>query len=130
MADRMPGELAALIQKVFEAGEAMDVERFAERFTEDTCYQFGNEPIVYSRQGIKEADSIAAFNKTVKSIKHHIKGMWEIGDLLIVEMQVTYVRKDDKSFTLPACDTVHFEGDLVKEMRIYMDISPVFSEPS
>ena len=128
MADRMPGELAVLIQKVFEAGEAMDVERFSARFTEDTLYQFGNEPIVRGREGIKEADSIAAFNRTVKSIKHHVKGMWEIGDLLIVEMEVTYVRRDGKSFTLPACDTVRFEEDLVKEMRIYMDISPLFAE--
>jgi hypothetical protein len=124
----MPGELAGLIQKVFDAGEAMDVQRFAQRFTEDTLYQFGNTPIVRGRQGIIEADSIAAFNKTVKSIEHHVKRMWEIGDILIVEMAVTYVRKDDKSFTLPACDTVVFEGDLVKEMRIYMDINPVFAE--
>lgn len=129
MPDRMPGELAALIQKVFEAGEAMDVERFSGRFTEDTLYQFGNEPIVRGRQGIKEADSIAAFNKTVKSIKHDIKGMWEVGQLLIVEMEVTYVRRDGKSFTLPACDTVRFEGDFVKEMRIYMDIGPVLATP-
>jgi hypothetical protein len=129
MADRMPGELAGFIQRVFEAGEAMDVQRFAQRFTEDTAYQFGNEPIVRGRQGIIEAPSIAAFNKTVKSIKHHVKGMWEIGDLLVVEMQVTYVRHDGKSFTLPACDTVRFKGDLVQEMRIYMDIAPVFSEP-
>lgn len=128
MTMRMPGELAGLIQKVFDAGEAMDVQRFAQRFTEDTLYQFGNTPIVRGRQGIIEADSIAAFNNTVKSIKHHVKNMWELGDLLIVEMAVTYVRKDEKSFTLPACDTVIFEGDLVKEMRIYMDINPVFVE--
>lgn len=129
MSNRMPGDLAALIRKVFEAGEAMDVERFAARFTEDTWYQFGNEPVIRGRDGIRQAESIAAFNRTVQSIKHHVKGMWEIGDLLIVEMEVTYVRKDGKDFTLPACDTVRFEGDLVKEMRIYMDISPVFLTP-
>ncbi len=127
MADRMPGELAGLIQKVFEAGEAMDVQKFASRFTEDTLYQFGNQPVVWGRQGIIEADSIAAFNQNVKSIEHHVKSMWEIGDLLVVEMTVTYVRKDGKSVTLPACDTVRFQGDLVKEMRIYMDINPLFA---
>jgi ketosteroid isomerase-like protein len=126
MVDRMPGELARLIRQVFEAGEAMDVHRFAQRFTEDALYQFGNEPPARGREGIIEARSIAAFNQTVKSIVHHVKGMWEIGDLLIVEMQVTYVRHDGKQFTLPACDTVRFKGDLVEEMRIYMDISPVF----
>jgi hypothetical protein len=126
MANRLPGELAQLIKGVFEAGEAMDVERFSGKFTEDAVYQFGNEPIVYGRQGIKDADSIKAFNKTVKSIKHHIKGMWEIGELLIVEMEVTYVRHNGKTFTLPACDTVRFKGDLVQQMRIFMDISPLF----
>jgi len=127
MAERTPGELVALIQRVFEAGEAMDVQRFSERFTEDSLYQFGNEPIVKGREGIVNAKSIDTFNKTVRSIKHHVKNTWEIGDILIVEMEVTYVRGDGKSFTLPACDVVQFSRDLVQEMRIYMDISPVFS---
>ncbi len=125
MTERKPGELKALIQKVFEAGEAMDVQKFASRFTEDTFYQFGNT-VVKGREGIINADSIASFNKYVQSIKHNVQQMWEIGDLLIVEMTVTYVRKDGLSFTLPACDTILFEGDLVKKMCIYMDINPLF----
>lgn len=128
MTERPPGELKKLIQQVFAAGEAMDIDKFAQKFTEDAVYQFGNEPIVYGRQGINAADSIAAFNKTVNSIKHHIKNMWEMGDLLIVEMNVTYVRKDGKTFNLPACDTIWFDENLVQKMNIYMDITPVFTE--
>lgn len=128
MASRSPGDLKKLIQQVFEAGEAMDIDRFAQKFTEDAVYQFGNKPVVYGREGITKADSIAAFNKTVNSIKHHIKNMWELGNMLIVEMDVTYVRKDGKIFNLPACDTVWFNGNLVQRMNIYMDITPVFTE--
>lgn len=128
MASKSPGELKNLIQQVFAAGEAMDLDRFAQNFTEDAVYQFSNEPIVYGRQGIAEADSIAAFNKTVNSIKHHIKNMWELDNMLIVEMDVTYVRKDGKVLNLPACDTVWFNGNLVQKMNIYMDITPVFTE--
>lgn len=127
MADRKPGELVGLIRHVFDAGEAMDVQRFAARFTEDTLYQFGNEPVVRGRQGIIEAPSIAAFNRTVRSIRHDVKKTWELGDTLIVEMEVTYVRLDGKSFTLPACDVIDFEGDLIKSMKIFMDISPMFT---
>lgn len=126
MVQRKPGELVALIQRVFDAGEAMDVQRFSRRFTDDCHYQFGNEPIVRGRDGIVNAQSIGAFNQTVRSIKHHVERTWELGDLLIVEMKVTYVRNDGKSFTLPACDLVWFAGELVQDMRIFMDISPVF----
>lgn len=128
MSTRSPGNLKKLMQQVFASGEAMDIDRFAQNFAEDAVYQFGNEPVVYGRQGIKEAESIAAFNQTVNSIKHHIKNMWELGNMLIVEMDVTYVRKDGKIFNLPACDTVWFKGNLVQKMNIYMDITPVFTE--
>ncbi|BAZ50416.1 hypothetical protein NIES4103_30320 [Nostoc sp. NIES-4103] len=127
MAERSPGDLKKLIQQVFEAGEAMDIDRFAQKFTEDAVYKFGNEPVVYGRQEIAKADSIAAFNTTVNSIKHHIENMWELGNMLIVEMDVTYVRKDGEIFNLPACDTVWFDGNLVQRMNIYMDITPVLN---
>lgn len=128
MAEKPSGDLKQIIQQVFAAGEAMDIDRFAQKFAEDAVYQFGNEPVVYGRQGIMQAESIAAFNQTVNSIKHHIKNMWQMDSMLIVEMDVTYVRKDGKTFNLPACDTVWFDGNLVKEMNIYMDITPVFTE--
>jgi len=129
MSNRKAGELVELIGHVFAAGEAMDLDRFVQRFSEDALYQIGNAPAIRGRQAMLDAESFKAFNSTVKSLVHNVTNTWEVGDILIVEMTVTYVRRrDSKSITLPACDTVLFKGDMVQEMRIYMDLSPLFED--
>lgn len=116
-----------IVRKMFLAGEAMNVENFVKFYTDDALYQFSNFPVVYGPEGIKQAS--VEFIKTVEGLHHHIVNMWETSDGTVVcEMEVTYVRFDGRISTLPCCDTIRFEGDKVKELRIYMDISPVFAE--
>lgn len=116
-----------IVKKMFLAGEAMNVENFVKFYTDDALYQFSNFPIVYGPEGIKNASQ--GFIQTVEGLHHHIVNMWETNDGTVVcEMEVTYVRFDGKIFTLPCCDTIRFDGEKVKELRIYMDISPVFQD--
>jgi hypothetical protein len=42
-------------------------------------------------------------------------------------MEVTYINHNGQVFTLPCCDIIRFEGDKVKELKIFMDINPLFS---
>ncbi|MGF2039718.1 MAG: nuclear transport factor 2 family protein [Nostoc sp. CmiVER01] len=113
-----------IVRQMFQAGESMNVNNFVEFYTDDCLYQFSNFPIAYGHQGIK--DNSIAFLNTVAKVYHHIKNMWEIGNTVICEMDVTYIRHDGKVFTLPCCDTIIFKGDKVQELRIYMNIDPVF----
>ncbi|MBD2449510.1 nuclear transport factor 2 family protein [Nostoc sp. FACHB-152] len=113
-----------IVRQMFQAGESMNVNNFVEFYTDDCLYQFSNFPIAYGHQGIK--DNSVAFLDTVAKVYHHIKNMWEIGNTVICEMDVTYIRHDGKVFTLPCCDTIIFKGDKVQELRIYMNIDPVF----
>jgi catechol 2,3-dioxygenase-like lactoylglutathione lyase family enzyme/ketosteroid isomerase-like protein len=112
------------VKAMFKAGESMNVENFIKFYTEDAHYQFSNFPVVFGPDGIK--DSSVGFLEKVAKCRHHIKNMWESGDTVICEMDVTYIRHDGKIFTLPVCDTIVFKGDKVQELRIYMDITPVF----
>jgi limonene-1,2-epoxide hydrolase len=119
-----PGTKSEIVRQMFQAGESMNVENFVKFYTDDAHYQFSNFPVAYGPQGIK--DSSVAFLEMVAKVYHHITNMWEVGDTVICEMEVTYIRQDGKVFTLPCCDTIVFKGDKVQELRIYMDISPVF----
>lgn len=119
-----PGTKSEIVRQMFQAGESMNVENFVKFYTDDAHYQFSNFPVAYGPQGIKE--SSVAFLEMVAKVYHHITNMWEVGDTVICEMEVTYIRHDGKVFTLPCCDTIVFKGDKVQELRIYMDISPVF----
>jgi ketosteroid isomerase-like protein len=122
-----PGPKSAIVRQMFLAGESMNVENFVKFYTPDAHYQFSNFPVAYGPEGIKE--SSVGFLQMVAKVYHHITKMWEQGDTVICEMEVTYIRHDGKVFRLPCCDTIVFEGDKVKELRIYMDISPVFNTP-
>ena len=120
------GEKIDIAKQMFLAGEAMNVENFVKFYTDDCFYQFGNLPPVFTPQGI--AESSVGFLEKVEGVHHHLKNFWEAADgTLICEMDVTYIRHDGKIFTLPCCDTIRFQGDKVKELRIYMDITPVFA---
>jgi limonene-1,2-epoxide hydrolase/catechol 2,3-dioxygenase-like lactoylglutathione lyase family enzyme len=118
------GTKSEIVRRMFQAGESMNVENFVKFYTKDAHYQFSNFPAAYGPQGIR--DSSVAFLATVAKVYHHIKNMWEVGDTVICEMDVTYIRHDGKVFTLPCCDTIVFQGDKVQELRIYMNIDPVF----
>ncbi|MTJ46746.1 nuclear transport factor 2 family protein [Dolichospermum sp. UHCC 0259] len=118
------GQKSEIVRRMFEAGESMNVDNFVKFYTEDAHYQFSNFPVAYGPQGIK--DTSVGFLQTVAKVHHYITNIWEQGDTVICEMEVTYIRHDGKVFRLPCCDTIVFKGDKVQELRIYMDISPVF----
>lgn len=122
------GEVPDLFKQMFMAGESMNVENFIKFYTDDALYQFSNFPVVYGPQGIR--DSSQGFVATVEGLHHHIKNLWDVGnDTWVCEMEVTYVRHDGKVFTLPCCDTIKVKDGKVQELRIYMDITPVFQTP-
>ncbi|MEI3651421.1 MAG: hypothetical protein ACK5RT_20500 [Dolichospermum sp.] len=102
----LSGEKVDILKQVFLAGESMNIDNFVRFFSDDALYRFGNSPIVFGHEGIKQSSI----------------------DFLQKVEDVTYIRKDGKTFNLPACDTVWFNEDLVQKMNIYMDITPVFTE--
>lgn len=123
--ENFPGVQAAIVKKILAASDEMNVEKSLEFCSDDILYKFGNMPMVQGKQGIKEASS--GFLRNFKSLKHDVKNIWEMGETVVVTMEVNYIRQDNKTFTLPCCNIFHLKGDKVQEMQIYMDISPAFT---
>ena len=44
-----------------------------------------------------------------------------------LEANVEYLRKDGKTVTIPAVTVLERNGDLVKSLRIYFDVAPVYA---
>jgi ketosteroid isomerase-like protein len=128
MPKKLPGINTRITRKMLKAGESMNVENFAKFYTKDTLYQFSNFPVAYGLQGI--CDSLQLFLDKVEAVYHDIRAIWEQDNTVICQMDVTYIRHDGKVFTLPCCDTIRFAGDKIQELRIYIDITPIFSEIS
>ncbi len=126
-AEKLPGATTDLVKRLFSRGEAFDSEGFTTFFTDTPVYQFGNFDVCFDKAAIKQ--SADNFFSQISAVYHEIKMMWEVGDVVFVEMDVTYWRKDGSVITLPCCDIFRVEGDKFSELRIFMDVNPVF-DPS
>jgi hypothetical protein len=124
MLERLPGTASDLVQRLFARGESFDSQGFSEFFTDTPVYQFSNFEICFDKAAIKK--SADNFNSQVLAVYHDIKSMWEVGDVVFVEMDVFYWRKDGSLVALPCADIFRVEGDKFSELRIFMDINPVF----
>lgn len=106
--------------------EAMDLERALTYFTEDALYRFGNYPVAIGKVAI--ADAIEAiYQNRVQEFSFEINEIWEIADTVICQMEIGYTCIDGKVLTLPRTDIFRLEDDLIREMRVYTDISPIFT---
>jgi hypothetical protein len=47
--------------------------------------------------------------------------------VVIVELAVEYTRKDGKMVTLPCANIFRMDGLLVRDYRIFMDVSPIYA---
>jgi predicted ribosomally synthesized peptide with nif11-like leader len=122
--EKVSGTHIDMIKRLFSRGEAFDSEGFITFFTDPPLYQFGNFEVCLDKESIKK--SADNFFSRIDAVYHEIKMMWEVADLVFVEMDVAYWRKDGSMVSLPCTDIFRIEGDKFSELRIFMDVNPVF----
>ncbi|HEY2284963.1 MAG TPA: nuclear transport factor 2 family protein [Streptosporangiaceae bacterium] len=113
------------VARAFADIDAFDPERFVAHLTPDAKFRFANADPVTGRAAIAEA--VGGFFSTIDGLKHHIRNVWEIGDTVIAQIDVEYLRKDGTSVITPNADILIFDGDLVRDWQIYIDVAPVYA---
>ena len=113
------------MKELFETIDRMDARGFAEAFTDDGRFRFGNAPTVTGRDGIEK--TVADFFAGLQGLRHEILDVWDDGDSVISEVEVTYTRKDGSEVQLPAATIGRRRDDLLADYRIYMDVNPLFA---
>ena len=124
MLEGLSGTTTDMVKRLFSRGEAFDADGFITLFTDNPVYQFGNFEVCLDKAAIKK--SAEDFFSRISAVYHDIKTIWEVRDVVFVEMDVTYWRKDGSVVSLPCCDIFRMEGDKFSELRIFMDVNPVF----
>jgi hypothetical protein len=113
------------VAKLFADIDAFDPGRFVAHLTPDARFRFGNADPVTGREAVREA--VTGFFATIDGLTHHIRNVWEIGETVIVQIDVEYLRKDGKTVLTPNADILIYEGDLVRDWQIYIDVAPVYA---
>ncbi len=115
----------AWIEKIGNAIDAKDSEGFANFITEDGIFRFGNQPEVKGRKAI--ADSVAAFFGMIKKSEHRIVNVWDNGNAIVWQGEVTYTRLDDKIVPVNFTNIFYMKENLISDYLIYIDNTPLFA---
>jgi ketosteroid isomerase-like protein len=113
------------IAATFADIDSFDPDRFVANLTPDVTFRFGNADPQTGRDAVREG--VAGFFSMIDGLKHHILNVWEVGDTVIAQIDVEYRRKDGKTVIVPNVDVLVYEGDLVRDWKIYIDLAPVFA---
>jgi ketosteroid isomerase-like protein len=113
------------VAKVFADIDAFDPDKFVAHLTPDARFRFANADPALGREAIR--DAVAGFFSTIDGLTHHIRNVWELGDTVIAQIDVEYLRKDGKTVIIPNADILIYDGDLVRDWQIYIDVTPVYA---
>ncbi|MGB6578932.1 MAG: nuclear transport factor 2 family protein [Streptosporangiaceae bacterium] len=113
------------IAAIFADIDAFDPDKFVAHLTPDAKFRFANADPVTGREAVKEA--VTGFFASIDGLTHHILNVYESGETVIAQIDVEYRRKDGKSVTVPNADILVFDGDLVRDWQIYIDVTPVYA---
>jgi len=110
---------------IFADIDAFDPDKFVAHLTEDVVFRFGNAEPAVGRAAVKEA--VTGFFSSIGGLTHHILQVWDVDDVSIAKINVEYVRHDGKHVTVPNADILTWDGDLVSNWQIYIDVAPVYA---
>jgi ketosteroid isomerase-like protein len=105
--------------------DAMRLDAFVASLTPDVEVVVGNNPAMKGRQAVKEG--IGQFFSSIAGLKHRFENVVEGQGLTFLEAKVDYRRKDGREVTVPVMTVLERNGDLVKSLRIYFDVAPVYA---
>ena len=113
------------VAKIFSAIDSLDPAQFVAHLTPEVRFRFGNAEPVTGRAAVRAA--VAGFFATIDGLTHHIRNSWTVGDTAIVQIDVEYRRKDGATVLVPNADILTYEGDLIRDWQIYIDVAPVYA---
>lgn len=105
--------------------DAMRLDEFVAGLTPDVEVVVGNNPAMNGRQAVK--DGIGHFFSTIAGLKHQFVNVVEGQGLTFLEAKVDYCRKDGRHVTVPVVTVLERNGALVRSLRIYFDVAPVYA---
>ncbi|MEV6757061.1 nuclear transport factor 2 family protein [Streptomyces sp. NPDC051214] len=114
------------VARIFRDIDTFDPDKFVAHLTKDVVFRFANSPELIGRPAVRQG--VADFFATIAGLSHRLLRSWEMGDIVIVQTEVTYTRTDGKQVTVPNADILTFRGDKARQWRIYIDLAPVYAD--
>jgi ketosteroid isomerase-like protein len=105
--------------------DAQNMKAFLAHHTDDARVLFGNNPAAIGHEQIGGA--IGGLWSAIDGLSHRMVNVWEVPGNTVMEAAVTYHRKDGKTVTVPCVSILQRRDDKVSELRVHIDLAPVFA---
>lgn len=112
------------VRSVYKDVDTLDVHKLLAHLTNDCILVFGNAKPVSGHAAAERF--LSGFVGMIAGMAHEIEECWEVGEVIISKMRVTYTRKDRLQKTYPAVVIWRMRGPLIREFLIYCDNSSLF----
>ncbi|MCZ7562150.1 MAG: nuclear transport factor 2 family protein [Burkholderiaceae bacterium] len=112
--------------EVFRSVDVKDVGQFMNYLSEDSTFVFGNSEPVVGHTAIfgYVKDFLGMVRKTI----HDIFDVWQINEVIITRMSVTYTRHDGRRASYPCVTVWEMTDGRIADYRIYIDNSGLFAD--
>lgn len=114
------------LDELFRTIDARDTNGFLKFLSPEARFRFGNAPAVQGRDAIGEV--VGGFFASIEALEHRLSKTWSDNTSVVCHGEVTYTRKDGSQLTVPFADIFGFQGDLIDEYLICIDVSQLYAE--
>lgn len=112
------------VREFYAGVDSADLSVYERFFADDVALRFASSPPQQGREAVVGA--LAEAHNTL-DLAHTVTNAWQSDEHVLVEASVDYrLKATGATATLPALTVFHRSGDRVDEMRVYVDLGPLF----
>ena len=121
--------MSSWIDDYYADVDAMRLEAFVERHSDDAAVVFGNNPPAVGKEAIRAA--IGGFWSMIGGLRHERRNLWFVndGDTAVLEVVTHYTTKGGARVPVPCVSLLDRNADgKVSSLRVYIDLAPLFEQ--
>jgi ketosteroid isomerase-like protein len=107
--------------------DALRLEPFVERHSDDAVVVFGNNPPAVGKEAIRA--NIGGFWSMIGGLRHERRNLWFVndGDTAVLEVVSHYTTKGGAEVAVPCVSLLDRNADgKVTSLRVHIDLAPLF----
>lgn len=110
-----------LINSLYNAVDNKDLSFLNDIMTDDVNFRIGNFDTIVDKSTALSANK--AFFDSIGSMSHTIEKIWHLGNDILCNGKVDYVRLDGSEYSAYFCTVLTIKADKIAEYYVYADIS-------
>ena len=121
--------MATWIDDYYADVDAMRLEAFVERHSDDAAVVFGNNPPSVGKEAIRAA--IGGFWSMIGGLRHERRNLWFVdnGATAVLEVVTHYTTKGGAEVMVPCVSLLDQNADgRVTSLRVLIDLAPLFAQ--